>query len=43
MEEQEQDIIWGRHPVLEALRSERSMQRLLLADGGRGEVVDEIF
>lgn len=43
MEDQEQDIIWGRHPVLEALRSERSIQRLLLADGGRGEVVDEIF
>ncbi len=43
MEEHEQDIIWGRHPVLEALRSGRSIQRLLLVDGGRGEVVNEIF
>ncbi len=43
MDEKELDIIWGRHPVLEALRSDRSVQRLLLADGGRGEVVDEIF
>jgi len=43
MDEQERDIIWGRHPVLEALRAGRSVQRILLADGGRGEVVDEIF
>ncbi len=43
MDEKKTDIIWGRHPVLEALRSDRSVQRLLIADGVRGEVVDEIF
>ncbi len=43
MDDKERDIIWGRHPVLEALRSSSPVQRLLLAEGGRGDVVDEIF
>ena len=37
------DIVWGRHPVLEGAALSRSVQRLLISDGGRGEVVDEIF
>ena len=38
-----QEIICGRHPVLEALKSGRSFQRLLIARGSRGPAVDEIF
>lgn len=38
-----QEIICGRHPVLEALKSGRTFQRLLIARGSRGPAVDEIF
>lgn len=37
------DLIWGRHPVLEALRAERTLRRLFVAKGARGPVIDEIF
>ena len=37
------DLIWGRHPVLEALRSQRPLRRLLVAKGAHGPIVDEIF
>ena len=37
------DLIWGRHPVLEALRAERPLRRLLVAKGAHGPVIDEIF
>lgn len=37
------DLIWGRHPVLEALRAERPLRRLLIAKGAHGPVIDEIF
>ncbi len=37
------DLIWGRHPVLEALRVERPLRRLLIAKGAHGPVIDEIF
>ena len=37
------DLIWGRHPVLEALRVKRPLRRLLVAKGARGPVIDEIF
>lgn len=37
------DLIWGRHSVLEALRSKRPLRRLLVAKGAHGPVVDEIF
>ena len=37
------DLIWGRHPVLEALRAKRPVRRLLVAKGARGPVIDEIF
>lgn len=37
------EILFGRHPVLEALKSGRSVQRLLIARGSHGPVVDEIF
>ena len=37
------DTIWGRHPVLEALRAERPLRRLLVAKGAHGPVIDEIF
>ncbi len=37
------DLIWGRHPVLEALRAERPLRRLLIAQGAHGPVIDEIF
>ncbi len=37
------DLLWGRHPVLEALRAERPLRRLLIAKGARGPVIDEIF
>ena len=36
-------LIWGRHPVLEALRAERPLRRLLIAKGAHGPVIDEIF
>ena len=37
------DLIWGRRPVLEALRAERPLRRLLVAKGAHGPVIDEIF
>ena len=37
------DIIFGRQPVLEALRASRSLRRLLIARRSHGEAVDEIF
>ena len=37
------DLIWGRHPVLEALRAERPLRRLLIAKGAHGPIIDEIF
>ena len=37
------DLIWGRHPVLEALRAECPLRRLLIAKGAHGPVIDEIF
>ena len=37
------DLIWGRRPVLEALRAERPLRRLLVAQGAHGPVIDEIF
>lgn len=43
MAQTEQEIIYGRHPVLEALRAGRTCQRLLLAHGSRGPAVDEIY
>ena len=36
-------VIFGRHPVLEALKSGRPLQRLLIARGSHGALVDEIF
>ena len=38
-----QEVIFGRHPVLEALKSGRSLIRLLVARGSHGAAVDEIF
>lgn len=37
------DLIWGRHPVLEALRSKHPLRRLLVAKGAHGPIIDEIF
>ena len=37
-----EEILFGRRPVLSALKSERPVHRLLLARGGRGGMVDEI-
>ena len=37
------ELIFGRQPVLEALRSGRSIRRLLIARGSRGQAVDEIY
>jgi 23S rRNA (guanosine2251-2'-O)-methyltransferase len=37
------ELLFGRHPVLEALRSGRPCQRLVLARGCHGEIIDEIF
>lgn len=39
----EEDLVYGRHPVLEALRSGRSCHRLLIARGSHGPVIDELF
>ena len=38
-----EDLIWGRHSVLEALRAKRPLRRLLVAKGAHGPVIDEIF
>ena len=37
-----EDVLFGRRPVLSALKSERPVHRLLLVRGGRGGMVDEI-
>ncbi|NKB67136.1 MAG: 23S rRNA (guanosine(2251)-2'-O)-methyltransferase RlmB [Candidatus Latescibacteria bacterium] len=37
------EVICGRHPVLEALKSGRPCRRLHLLKGGRGPAIDEIF
>ena len=42
-ENRKQEVIFGRHPVLEALKAGRPLQRLLIARGTRGAIVDEIF
>jgi len=36
-------IIWGRHPVLSALKAGRPCQRLLIARGSHGPVIDELY
>lgn len=36
-------MVFGRHPVLEALRSGRPCQRLVVAAGSHGPAIDEIF
>ena len=36
-------IIWGRHPVLSALKAGQTCQRLLIARGSKGSVIDELF
>ncbi|MBM3280484.1 MAG: 23S rRNA (guanosine(2251)-2'-O)-methyltransferase RlmB [Candidatus Handelsmanbacteria bacterium] len=36
-------MIWGRRPVLEALKAGRPCQRLLVAQGSHGPAIDEIF
>jgi len=43
MDKTSEEMICGRRPVLEALKSGRPFQRLLIARGSRGAVVDEIF
>ncbi|MEW6754816.1 MAG: 23S rRNA (guanosine(2251)-2'-O)-methyltransferase RlmB [Candidatus Latescibacterota bacterium] len=43
MDQVEREIIFGRYPVLEALRAGRSCLRLHIARGSRGPAVDEIF
>ena len=42
-EKANEELIFGRHPVLEALKSGRSVQRLIIAKGARGAAVDDIF
>jgi len=37
------DLIWGRQPVLAALKSGRAVRRLAILRGSRGQAVDEIF
>ncbi len=38
-----EDLVYGRHPVREALRSGRSCHRLLVARGSHGPAIDELF
>jgi len=38
----QEDIVYGRRPVLAVLEEGRSVRRLLLARGGHGDVVDDI-
>ena len=37
------DYIWGRYPVLEALRSKRRVQRILVAQGPRDASLDQVL
>lgn len=43
MREDEQELLWGRNPVLEALRAGRPLQKILLARGTHGAAVLEII
>ena len=43
MKNEQQEIICGRQPVLSALKSKTPIQRIIIAEGARGVVVDEIF
>ena len=43
MKEFKSEIICGRKPVLSALKSSVTIQRMIIAESARGEVVDEIF
>ena len=43
MKEFKSEIICGRKPVLSALKSSVTIQRMIIAETARGEVVDEIF
>ena len=36
-------VIFGRHPVLQALQAGRPLQRLLIARGTQGAIIDQIF
>ena len=37
------DYIWGRYPVLEAMRSKRRVQRILVAQGPRDGSLDQVL
>ncbi|HKB48634.1 MAG TPA: RNA methyltransferase substrate-binding domain-containing protein, partial [Ktedonobacterales bacterium] len=37
------DYIWGRYPVLEAMRSRRRVHRLLVAQGPRDEGMTQLL
>ena len=37
------DIIFGRHPVLQALQAGRPVDRLVIARGAHGAAIDEVF
>ena len=37
------DYIWGRYPVLEALRSRRRVQRILVAQGPRDPAIGQVL
>ncbi len=41
-QEQEQNIIFGRHPVLEALASDQEIDRVILQQGTRGDFEKEV-
>ncbi len=43
MSQNDQEILCGRHPVLEALKAGHPVQRLFIAKGAHGPAVDEIF
>ena len=43
MKDQDSEIICGRQPILSALKSKAPIQRIIIAEGARGDVVDEIF
>ena len=37
------DYIWGRYPVLEALRSKRRVHRVLVAQGPQDSAVTQVL
>jgi 23S rRNA (guanosine2251-2'-O)-methyltransferase len=43
MRDQESNMICGRQPVLSAIKAKTPIHRIIIADGSRGDVVDEIF